>query len=380
MDWILLAAGIALLALLLALMLRRKFTPKPALASPARRHAIVTDTSAGAMVAKSPEPGTAGPGDAGTLPQALAGFLLAGEDEIATDLYAHIAGQLSCIPMPPRGLHRFMTADIMADNAARELAELVMTEPHLAAKVLARVNSAYYGLQSPITSVPHAITYLGMNTVRSMALSFLVEGAFSSDDPVLSHYYDRVWDSGMFASDLCSLLAAKLRLPDSGALCTQTILSFLGDLAAPALLGGQAAALCRMSLLERLRFEQEKLGASAVLLGTIMMRQWELPAVLVDAVAAAGRVVATPVSQANSGLTVRSALSYACARIGEAIAQRGIERPEQISLLNADTPELYHLQGYLRLPALARLPEYMDAPDVRLVLMRMITAVRNEPA
>jgi hypothetical protein len=29
--------------------------------------------------------------------------------------------------------------------------------------------------------------------------------------------------------------------------------------------------------------------AASVLLGTIMMRQWELPAVLIDAVAAAGR-------------------------------------------------------------------------------------------
>ncbi len=380
MDWILYLAATVAAAIFIALIAPRRHRKSPAPASraaPPRRPAVATDTGAG----PAPEPpATTAPSVEEPLPPALVTFWLAEEHEILPDRCAHIAEQLRRVVMPPRGVQRFMTTDIMAGNASRELAELVMSEPRLAAKVLGRANSPFYGLQMPITSVPHAITYLGMNAVRSMALSFLLEESFTADDPQLRQYYDRVWDAGLFASELCSLLAGRLGFGDAGALCTQTVLSFLGDLAAPALLGEQATRVRELGLLERLRFEQETIGASAVLLGTIMMREWGLPPAIIDAVAAAGRVLVTPASQLPPALAARAGLAFACARIGEGIAHQRIEHVEQIDLNTDDAPELHHLQGYLRLPALVRLPEQLHTPEVRLAMMRMINAVGNETA
>ena len=380
MDWILyLAAAVAaaIFITLIAPRRRRKPAASASRSAAPRRPAVATDTGAG----PAPEPpATAAPTVEEPLPPALTTFWLAEEHEILPDRCAHLTERLRRVVMPPRGVQRFMTADIMAGNASRELAELVMSEPRLAAKVLGRANSPFYGLQMPITSVPHAITYLGMNAVRSMALSFLLEESFTADDPELRQYYDRVWDAGLFASELCSLLAGKLGLGDAGALCTQTVLSFLGDLAAPALLGEQATRVRQLGLLERLRFEQETIGASAVLLGTIMMREWGLPATIVEAVSATGRVLVTPASQLPPALAARAGLAYTCARIGEAIAHQRVEHVEQIDLSADGAPELHHLQGYLRLPALARLPEQLHTPELRLAMMRMITAVANETA
>ena len=109
-----------------------------------------------------------------------------------------------------------------------------------------------------------------------------------------------------------------------------------------------------------------------------MMRAWGLPGAIIDAVAATGRVLVSPVTQLAPEHAVRAGLSYACARIGEAIAQQRIEHAEQIDLLGDESPELHHLQGYLRLPALARLPQQLQTPELRLALMRMIGAARNE--
>ncbi len=377
MNWILLAAVLATATLFAWFGLSRQRTQEPARAPVVRprRRAVATDTGAG--IAPPVAPATEAPAQA-PLPPALVTFWLAEEHEILPDRVAQIGEQLRHIVMPPRGVQRFMSADIMASDASRELAELVMSEPRLAAKVLGRANSPFYGLQMPITSVPHAITYLGMNAVRSMALSFLLEESFTADDPELRQYYDSIWDSGLFASEICSLFAGKLGLTDSGALCTQTVLSFLGDLAAPALLGERAREVRDLTLLERLRFEQETIGASAVLLGTIMMREWGLPEAIVSAVSATGRVLVTPATQLAPEHAVRAGLSYACARIGETIAQQRIEHVDQIDLLNDESPQLHHLQGYLRLPALARLPQLLQTPEVRLALMRMISAARND--
>jgi len=345
---------------------------------PERRRAVATDT--GVTVAPAPAPAEVVAEETESLPDALHGFWLADEHEITAERSRQLATQLRHVAMPPRGLQHFMSADVMAGNAAQELAELVMSEPRLAAKVLGRANSPFYGLQSPIASVGHAITYLGMNTVRNMALSFLLQESFAMEDPALGRYCDSVWEAGRIAAELCALLAPRLGFADAGTLGTQTILSFLGDLAVPSLLGSEAVATRSLDFVERLRFEQEQLGASAVLLGTIVIRAWGLPPAIVDAVAAAGRIVVTPVGQSDPAQAPRSALIYACGRIGEAIAQQRIERPEEIELRNSGAPELHHLQGYLRLPQLARLPELLRAPDVQLALARMIAAVRNETA
>jgi len=373
--------AIAAVTLAATVMLTRRVKPAAGAASlgsapPERRRAVATDTGAG--IAPAPAPAEVATEEAAPLPDALNGFWLADEHEITAERSRELATQLRHVAMPPRGLQHFMAADIMAGNAAQELAELVMSEPRLAAKVLGRANSPFYGLQSPIASVAHAITYLGMNTVRNMALSFVLQESFAVEDPELGSYCDSVWEAGRIAAELCSLLAPRLGFADTGTLGTQTILSFLGDLAVPSLLGHEAGAIRELGFVERLRFEQEQLGASSVLLGTIVIRAWGLPPAIVDAVAAAGRIVVTPVGQSDPAQAPRSALIYTCARIGEAIAQRRIERAEEVEPRNSGAPELHHLQGYLRLPQLARLPELLHAPDVRLALARTIAAVRNE--
>jgi HD-like signal output (HDOD) protein len=372
--------GAAAAALAATMILTRRIKPANREASrpsapPQRRRAVAADTGAGGMTPSPAEPPTE---DAAPLPDVLRGFWLADEHEITAQRSTQLVTQLRHVAVPPRGLQHFMSADIMAADAARELAELVMSEPRLAAKVLGRANSPFYGLQSPIASVAHAITYLGMNAVRNIALSFLLQESFALEEPALERYCDSVWEAGRIAAELCVLLAPRLGFTDAGTLGTQTILGFLGELAVPSLLGSDADAIHALDLVGRLRFEQEQLGASSVLLGTIVIRAWGLPPPLVEAVTAAGRIVITPVSQADPVQAPRSGLVYACARIGEAIARRRIDRPEEIELRNSEAPELHHLQGYLRLPQLARLPELLHAADVRLALARMIAAAREE--
>jgi HD-like signal output (HDOD) protein len=285
------------------------------------------------------------------------------------------------VAKPPTALPRLVSLDVLADAAPRELAELVMREPQLAAKLLGRANSAFYALQSPIASVPHAISYLGINAVRSMALGFLLEETFPSTDPAVRRYSDRTWTAAMVAGELCALLAMRLRFPDPAALSMQAVLAFLGEIAVPVLAPDRADELARLELPERLARQQEWLGASSIVLGSVLMQEWGLPDALVHEVEATGRIVVTPVNPRETLHAAERALVYACARIGEAIAAGKVAQAGQIDLTSADDAACYYLQAYLRLPALVRLPDLLASPDAASVLNRMIaSAAAPSPA
>jgi diguanylate cyclase (GGDEF)-like protein len=55
---------------------------------------------------------------------------------------------------------------------SREISEIISSDASLSAEVLKAVNSPFYGLLNKVTSVHQAMLYLGLNTVRNLALSF----------------------------------------------------------------------------------------------------------------------------------------------------------------------------------------------------------------
>ncbi|MBX3372796.1 MAG: HDOD domain-containing protein [Phycisphaeraceae bacterium] len=67
-----------------------------------------------------------------------------------------------------------------------QIERLVMTDPGLAARVLRTVNSSLFGLKSRCTTIRRAVTYLGLNGVKSILLGFsLVDVAeILHDEPV----------------------------------------------------------------------------------------------------------------------------------------------------------------------------------------------------
>jgi HD-like signal output (HDOD) protein len=75
------------------------------------------------------------------------------------------------MPAFPRSVHRVieLTSDI--NSNPKELVEVIEHDPILIMKILKLVNSSYFGLAHKITSVNHAVVYIGINTVKNLALS-----------------------------------------------------------------------------------------------------------------------------------------------------------------------------------------------------------------
>lgn len=380
MTLMLAVIGVVVILALVALILSGRRTQPTAPLSRARHGAYVVEQGAApetpaVPASAAPASPSPSPSPQEMLPPSLARFHLITVEDLSPGRRAELLSLLSRIPMPPRSLGKLMSPEFLASGASRELADFILHEPMLAAKVLARVNSPYYGLQSPIVSVQHAITFLGMNAVRSMALKLMLEDALQAGNPALQQLYGRIWDSGMLAAELCLLLSQKLGFTDTGASSTQTVLSFLGDFAVLRMLPFDAAAASwEHRLLERTRAQQEALGFNAAVAGSLLMREWGLPEGIVDGVGKIASLLVTPAPEKLTPQTLRFALCYVCGRIGEAIAMGRVSQPEQVSLASAHAPEYFHVLGYLRRPEFARLGDHLQAPDTRLALARMIAA------
>jgi signal transduction histidine kinase/HD-like signal output (HDOD) protein len=102
---------------------------------------------------------------------------------------------------------------IQKDDAdLKALGEILSTDPPLSAKVLRTVNSPFYGLASKITSVPHAINLLGIDTVKYLALSFSLVQHFGNGNGTRFNY-PLFWKASLISAISSKSIANEV-LPD----------------------------------------------------------------------------------------------------------------------------------------------------------------------
>lgn len=64
---------------------------------------------------------------------------------------------------------------------AKSLGAVIARDPALATKILQIANSAYYGLTREVNTLDRAVTVLGVNTIKSIALALAARAIFTHD-------------------------------------------------------------------------------------------------------------------------------------------------------------------------------------------------------
>ena len=116
------------------------------------------------------------------------------------------------IPSPPSIAVRILEA-IKKDKASfDELARIISSDPALTAKILMVANSSFYNISRKIDSIPRALTILGTDTIKNIALSFVIakglrgpsEGGFDFD-----FFWKRALTAAVSADILSPVISAK---------------------------------------------------------------------------------------------------------------------------------------------------------------------------
>lgn len=98
-----------------------------------------------------------------------------------------------------------------ANASADQLANVILRDLALTSKLLKLVNSAFYGQRTAeITSISHAVVFLGVDTVRMTANSLTLFGHLRGDSAELKDSMIKAFLSGLIARHL----AQRARLPD----------------------------------------------------------------------------------------------------------------------------------------------------------------------
>lgn len=373
--------GLAMLAVLTgaALLLLRAHAGGRQPAAPLARAAAQAARVPLATPAPKAAPAAAAP-PAEAPPAELAGFVWAGPESLAPERQQALVAAVHGIPRPPAALHQMLSPQFLDRASSNELSELITGEAQIAAKVLASVNSPFYGLKQPVASIGQSVTFLGLNTVRGICLQYLLDDSFKPGHAELKRAYDRIWAASALASELCNRLAPRLGLAEPGALVAQVLLSFLGHLATASLILQQPGNPPPADdLLGRTRWAQDKLGLGAGEVGGLLLQAWGLPATIVDEVCQIDRMLVTPVGALPAQRGQRLAVAYLCARLGERLAGSGDGAPPALAPFDADSEpgaDFFHLRGHLA-PLREAIQTQLRAADLTRAVQALQHAVQH---
>lgn len=92
------------------------------------------------------------------------------------ELQENLLKMVESMPAFPTSVSKVieLSGDINCNH--KDLVKVIEHDPVMTLKVLKLVNSAYFGLSNKITSINHAVVYVGLNTVKNLAISIATIG------------------------------------------------------------------------------------------------------------------------------------------------------------------------------------------------------------
>jgi putative nucleotidyltransferase with HDIG domain len=116
------------------------------------------------------------------------------------------------------------------EASAGQIAALIEKDSVLSGSVLRCVNSAYYGLPSKVSSIRHAVTLLGFNTVRNLALAFSMRQMLGQQKQLPSRIYSSYSQHALACGVMAQFLAHYVRSEDMDAAFAAGLFHDIGKL------------------------------------------------------------------------------------------------------------------------------------------------------
>lgn len=162
---------------------------------------------------------------------------------------------------------------------AKSLSVIISKDPALTSKILQLANSAYYGLVKQVTTVDRAVTVLGLNTIKSLALSISVYKYFKDDQ---SEVFDM---KGLWYHSLGCAVAAKVLASVANAKLEEQafvagILHDIGKIAIAKYLPKEMSrilTLLKDTQSEQSEIEMDVLGFTHQRIGGVLAESWNFP-------------------------------------------------------------------------------------------------------
>jgi len=188
------------------------------------------------------------------------------------------------MPAFPSSAHRIIELTNDVNCAPKDLVKVIEHDPILTLNVLKLVNSAYFGLAAKVTSVKHAVVYLGINTVKNLALSVAAIGTLPNENS-LGFNMSNFWWHSLVCAGAARAIAAHKKLEESAAgnCFVAGLLHDIGKIMFVHFLPKeyeQCISQFQSSNRPPSQIETEIIGISHGELGALLAEHWQLPTML----------------------------------------------------------------------------------------------------
>lgn len=195
-----------------------------------------------------------------------------------------LVAKVKDLPPMPAVIMRAMEAAQDPDVPIRTLQLLISQDQALSAKILRIVNSAMYALRREVSTVSHAVSVLGVNTVKSVIMAASVERIFqTSKDLSTKLMSDHSWGTALAARAIARRV--NYENVEEALIC-----GLMHDIGKPVLMQNlkeRYTEIVSEVYKGSATFHQQELlafGFSHAHVGALLARKWNFPPQLAEAV------------------------------------------------------------------------------------------------
>lgn len=136
--------------------------------------------------------------------------------------------KIQSLPVLPQTVHQVRQAMMNPEGSVNEVANLILRDPAIAAKVLSIANSVAYGFPNRVDDVRLAVALMGLREIYGIVLAASVIEMFDSSG---DFDYQAFWFDSLTAAVAASRIARAGRCCEHGAAFTAGLLHDIGRLA-----------------------------------------------------------------------------------------------------------------------------------------------------
>ncbi len=160
-----------------------------------------------------------------------------------------------------------------------DIAQTISQDQGLSARILTVANSAFYGLQSQVTSVSRAATVLGVKEIKNIVLALGIQGLSASLPPAAVFSMKSYWQHQFQVATTARNLALKAGA-DPDPVFTAGLLHDMGKLITAIHSWDDYAAMHQLETEKQLtscQAEDQYWGLDHGVVGGLVLRSWKLP-------------------------------------------------------------------------------------------------------
>jgi signal transduction histidine kinase/HD-like signal output (HDOD) protein len=192
------------------------------------------------------------------------------------------------LPSLPEILVKLLEACECQETSLPEIAAIISKDPALSFKVLQMVNSAYFGLHRTFISILDAVVYLGINSIKNLAVTTCIHQVFNKKkySSIKGFKISTFWWKSLLCATLSRRIASKVGYTNLDESYLSGLIHDIGRL----VLASTYPEKHKSFLFEiedvpnELWAEEQLLGSTHCEIGALLVETWKLNSLVAEAV------------------------------------------------------------------------------------------------